>query len=168
MYISRTNVRLRTLRPEDFVLVAQGSPLPGVFPSKELPMHRAAYQSRPDFRVLLHFHCLECVVASLLLGPHCRLPFFTRTHRNKLGPIPVLEDYPAGSQQLARAVGEEIREADGVLLYRHGILVGGDQVETAFDRVEYLVEACRLFLTLRHADPELVRQLLLPFAENSM
>lgn len=162
IYISRTGVRFRSIQPEDFIPIMRSSGRGDALPSKEFPMHLAIYQSRPDLKVLVHFHCVECIAASLLIGPERPLPLFTHTHQKKLGRVLITGDYPAGSEQLAGAAAQCARSADAAILYRHGIIAGGQTVEDAFDKAEYLAEACRLFLSLCQQDPAAAAQLVLP------
>lgn len=127
-------------------------------PSKEIWMHQAIYRTRPDIHAIFHLHSVPCIAATLLLGQGNPLRLFTDAHVKKLGRVLHGAYAPAGSQMLADIAAQLFQECDAILLYRHGILVGGPSAEEAFLKSEYLVEACQLYITLlSQKDPALMQ-----------
>lgn len=145
--ISSTGAELGQLTERD--MVSAFSPDRGKMPSKELPMHLSIYEKRPDLHVLSHLHPTDCIAAGILLGPDQYLPIYVPAHYIRIGKIPQIGLYKAGSEELAKSAANAFERANAVLLYRHGVIVGGENVSQACDRTEYLVEACRLHLQLK-------------------
>jgi L-fuculose-phosphate aldolase len=161
IHISATNSRLGEISPQNLIPLSEdGSFSPSVvIPSKESLLHLYVYRSRPDINVLFHLHPVDCIAATLLLQPGNSLPIFSNTHKKKLGPVSHVDYYPAGSPELALAVSSALTNY-AVLMYRHGIIVGGVNAEDAFTRCEYLVEACQLYLRLLESNRLTEDQLL--------
>lgn len=130
VWISRTGAMLGTLNEADFIPVdsTSGQPYREGIPSKELPMHMAVYRSCPEGAAIFHLHPLDCIAAGIRLGPEAELPLYAPAHYVKLGLVGQTGLFKAGSQSLAKEVGEIFKRDKALLLY--------------------LVEACRLHLKL--------------------
>lgn len=153
VYISPTGYTLGDIQPESFVRVplwGDGSPedsLPN--PSKEVSLHLGIYRARPDFRAVLHLHPINSIAASLLLSPQEDMPAYVPGFVVKIGSLPQVDAYPAGSRELAEATATLFDRADCVLMRRHGIVAGAKSMKTAFTRAEDIEANAQLHLLLR-------------------
>lgn len=112
-------------------------------PSREAGMHLAIYETFPEVGAVIHAHPHYTMVfacARVALSP-------TAEYTKKLGTIPLTEEAPAHSRELAQAVvtslggvGEERRRRGAaVLIPAHGVVcVAGDLslAYTVLERVE--------------------------------
>ncbi len=127
-------------------------PLSGPPPSKELPLHLAAYTARPDVRAVVHLHspfatALACLPADE--RGNAALPPLTPYRVMRLGDVPVAGYASPGSADLAHGVTELAPHTDALLLASHGpVLLGGD-LYAAADLAEELETAAQLTLMLR-------------------
>lgn len=153
VYITATGAPFRKISENSFVRVDRESgrvvELSGGAPSKELRLHLAIYQVRPDIKVILHLHPVECIAAVLMLQEDDLLPVYVPGHLKKLGRPPQVPYYPAGSEELARYVAYLYRYSDCVWLRNHGIVVGACDADTALAKAEDMADSCRLHLQLR-------------------
>jgi 3-dehydro-4-phosphotetronate decarboxylase len=126
--------------------------LSGDKPSKEVFMHRAFYQARPEAGAVVHLHstmatavaCLPDVDAANPIPP--LTPYFVmRVGRT----MPVVPYYRPGDAAMEPAIRAAAREARAVLLAHHGPVVSGATLRDTFAAAEELEEAAKLFLLLR-------------------
>ncbi len=131
----------------------------GDAPSKEVFMHRAMYESRPEAGAVVHLHstmatavaCLPDVDASNPIPP--LTPYFVmRVGRT----MPVVPYYRPGDAAMGPAIAAAAKEARAVLLANHGPVVSGKTLTDAVYAAEELEEAARLFLLLRAQSPRLL------------
>lgn len=111
--------------------------------TREINMHMACYQERPEVACVIHAHPRESMVFATT---GIDLPNLTEATQ-KLGDIPVLPFAPATTKELAEivrkhvssfALGEAVPKA--MLLNKHGILVIDKTLHKAYDmleRIEY-------------------------------
>ena len=124
----------------------------GDAPSKEVFMHRAFYQARPDAGAVVHLHstmatavaCLADVDAENPIPP--LTPYFVMRVGRRL---PVVPYYRPGDAAMEPAIAEQARTARAVLLANHGPVVSGRTLTDAVYAAEELEEAAKLFFTLR-------------------
>jgi ribulose-5-phosphate 4-epimerase/fuculose-1-phosphate aldolase len=166
--ISPTGRALVDLEPDDFVEVTlAGEVVTGSRPSKELPFHLAIYQTRPDVTAVIHGHGAYAVAASTLLpaDPIDSLPAYSAGYVMRVGKLPLLPYLPAGSVELSRAVAGVLSPSTkAVLLQNHGFISIGQDLETAFNTADELLDAAKVFvLSGGRAKPlpEAARQTLL-------
>lgn len=151
--ISPTGARLDELTPEGLTVLDTntGDVLSGTAPSKEWRMHWEIYRTRPELHTIFHLHPVDCIAAGILLWPERELPLYAPAHGIKLGRVRQVALYRAGSEELARRTALEFAAPDvsAVILHRHGCIVGGTTENAAYDKIEYLIESCRLHTLLR-------------------
>lgn len=167
VYITPTGIALDEVMADTLVRVRlkTGEVLSanGGKPSKELPMHLAIYQARPDLNAIIHLHPVDCIAATLLLDEDELLPCYVPGHVKKIKRPPVEEYFPAGSPELAVNTMMLFEKNDGVFLKRHGIIAGGKDVRTAYLHCEDMIDASRIHLRLRGfgaLNEERIQQLL--------
>lgn len=139
-------------------------------PSKEVFMHRAFYQARPDAGAVVHLHSTMATAAACLEGADAEpIPPLTPYFVMRIGRhLPVVPYYRPGDAAMEPAIAEHARTARAVLLANHGPVVSGRTLTEAVYAAEELEEAAKLFLTLRGApvrrlSPDQVEDLLTTF-----
>jgi len=153
--ISPTNTCLGRAHAERISKVSwDGELLAGDRPSKELFLHLAVYQERPDAGAVVHLHSTHATAVSCLsdLDPADVLPPLTPYYVVKVGKLPLVPYYRPGSPELAAAVRTATRDHHAMLLANHGLVVSGRTIEHAVYAAEELEESAKLFLTLRGMD----------------
>ena len=138
---------------DDLIIVdVHGKKLKGAHnPSSEFLMHEAAYEERPDVRAVVHAHppitvglalagvtLAQCVLSEtcLVLGPILTAPYTTPTTRE----VPdVLRPF--------------IRQANAIVLDRHGALTVGRSLDEAWQRMEAMEHASKITHAARTLGP---------------
>jgi len=150
VWITRTGAILGELEENDLVPVG----LDGTFsaearPSKELGMHLALYNSRPEVLAVIHVHPLRCIAYSTLRepSPEGMVPY-TAAFYMRAGRVPLLPYFPSGSDELHEAVAAVAPRHHAILLKNHGIVVGAPDVRSAVGIVEEMEQNAHLGLIL--------------------
>lgn len=149
--ITPTGSCLGRLGAEDLVHLSEdGTPTRGGRPSKELPLHLALYDARPEVRAVVHLHSAYSVAVSCLAGLDVddTLPALTGYHAMRVGRVPLVAYHPPGSSDLARAVRARAVDAHALLLANHGCVVGAADLEAAADAAEQLEQTAQVMLML--------------------
>lgn len=155
IYITASGVCFGRMRPEDFSIVDRESlQWDGLKPSKELPLHKTAYDQRPDIQAVLHVHSTYATVWSCI--PHendadC-IPAYTPYLGMKLGKVGLIDYAKPGSKALFDAFARQAPRSDGWILKNHGPVIGGKDLMDAFACLEELEESCRLAWMLRNVE----------------
>lgn len=168
IWITPARVDKGGLRREDIVCVRSDSSVEGLHkPSSEFPFHRMIYEARPDLRGIVHAHAVALVAFSITgQVPNTRL-FHQSWHVcGEAGFAPyALPGSPELGQNIARTFEQGFH---CVLLENHGVVVGGESLQNAFQRFETLeftaktIIKARLLGDVRYlsdADIELPRQI---------
>jgi L-fuculose-phosphate aldolase len=151
------------LRPEDLIITdLHGKRLKGLHrPSSEFLMHEACYAERPDIGAVVHAHppisvalslaglsasLSDCVLSEtcLLLGPILTVPYSTPT-----------------TQEVPEVLRPYLRQANALILDRHGALTLGRTLDEAWHRMEAMEHAAKII----HAAHAVGRVAPLPAAE---
>jgi len=146
--VTASGTRLGALSEDDFVLYPS-PPSASRRPSKEVPMHRAVYEARPEVNAVLHgapFYStlLACAEGGLPSGLFVEAMYYLeRTAR-----VPY---FHPGSEALGEAVGEGAQSANVLLLENHGVLVFDVSVAEALMALQALEFACRMAVTAKGA-----------------
>ena len=125
------------------VIDMDGNQISGVRPSSEYRLHLAVYRRRPDVGAIAHLHPQYSIVASTLLSGE--LPIITPEAELYLGKIPIAPFRPAGTEELAEITAEALRNADAVLMAKHGIVTVGKSLREAFYKAELVEESAKLW-----------------------
>ncbi len=136
IWISPARVDKGNLTRGDIVCVqADGSVNGRHPPSSEFPFHRAIYEARPDIRAIVHAHPVALVAFSICRQtPNTRLFHQAHSVCGKVGFAPYA---CPGSEQLGSNIAATFSEGcDSVILENHGVVVGGDSLQQAFERFE--------------------------------
>lgn len=125
-------------------------------PSSELPSHFAIHNLMVKKggveKAVLHTHCHELVALShdknlqdekkmneVLLNMHTETAFFIP---EGIGYVPLLKP---GSQELAKATLKALKDHRVVLWEKHGCLSTGKDVHEAFDLMEMMAKAAKIY-----------------------
>ena len=169
--ITASGTYLGGLGNDDFAACIWGdgeARVTGRKPSKELPMHRAIYEMRPEINAVLHASPFYSTLAACA---HFELPgnwfvedmyYLERTAR-----VPY---FHPGSQALGEAVRERAGQANILLLENHGVLVCDTSLREALMGLHTLEMVCRMLVTARSAGIEmktLAPQVVADFLERS-
>lgn len=151
-----TDSSLGRLDPDALtVLDADFRHIGGGRPSKEVPMHRAVYEARPDAEAIVHLHSTHVTALSCLWVPGQPLippltPYFVmRVGRD----VPVVPYFRPGTGDAVDEIREAARRAPAIVLAHHGSLVAGVSLEKAVNAAEELEVTAQLALLLRGTSP---------------
>jgi L-fuculose-phosphate aldolase len=148
---------------EDMILVydADLRPLAGdpSQVSRESQMHFACYRRYPEINGVVHAHARYLSVFAAAGEPV--VP--TSEYTEKFGVIPVVPPLPSHSDDLARAVVEQIRSRRemlrrngiGLVLAWHGAVTVGRDLADAYDTLDRLESSAHTLLMLRQANMSL-------------
>jgi ribulose-5-phosphate 4-epimerase/fuculose-1-phosphate aldolase len=130
-----------------------GNHVSGDKPSKEVFLHRAFYETRPQTGAVVHLHSTFATALSCLAGvdPDDCVPPLTPYVVMRVGQVKLLPYVKPGDERM----GGMIRELGGrhaaVLLANHGPVVTGKDISSAVYAAEELEETAKLLVLLRDA-----------------
>jgi L-fuculose-phosphate aldolase len=146
IWITPTAIDKGNLTPVDIVRFnAAGEYFGFQRPSSEYPFHWAIYKNRSDIRAIVHAHC-PALIAFSIAG---------KVPETAISPIAmeVCKDIgfaayaSPGSQRLGELIAEAFKIGhDLVILENHGIVAGGPDLITAFQRMETLEYTARTLI----------------------
>ena len=139
-------------------LDAAGRVLSGDAPTKEIPLHRALYDTRAGAGAIVHLHSTHSVAVSMLpeIDPASVLPPLTAYSVMRVGRTALVPYYRPGDPAVAGAIRGLAGRYASVLLANHGPVVAGKTLEAAVSATEELEETARLYLLLRGLNPRLL------------
>ncbi|OHV77128.1 3-oxo-tetronate 4-phosphate decarboxylase [Rhizobium sp. LCM 4573] len=131
----------------------------GEKPTKEMPLHAAFYETRPEKTgAVVHLHSCHSVALSLLPGIDAdnMLPPLTAYSIMKLGKVKLLPYYMPGDPAMGDAIRGLAGKRSAVMLAAHGPVVAAKDLEAAVYAVEELEETAKLAMLTRGASPSLL------------
>ena len=131
----------------------------GDAPSKEVFMHRAFYQARPDAGAVVHLHSTMATAVACLpdVSEENPIPPLTPYFVMRVGRrMPLVPYYRPGDPAMEPAIAVAARDARALLLANHGPVVSGKTLTDAVHAAEELEEAAKLYLLLRGTAPRLL------------
>ncbi len=144
MLVTATRSWLGLLTSEDAALcrIEDGACLDGRRPTVEVNLHAGILRARPEIDVVLHFQSphattLACCVSrdvNFFVIPE--IPFY-------IGPIGHVAYLPPGSQELACAVVEVMRDHNLALMANHGQVTVAQGFDHAIQNAEFFELACQ-------------------------
>lgn len=138
VWITPARIDKGALKREDIVAVRTDGTVAGSHkPSSELPFHLGIYRARPDLRGIVHAHPVALVAFSICgKAPDTRL--FPKSHAI-CGEVGFAGYALPGSRLLGeRIAGVFASGPSCVMLENHGVVVGGENFQSAFTRFETL------------------------------
>lgn len=149
--VTPTNSSLGRLQPERLSrLAADWSHVAGDKPTKEVAMHRAFYESRPETEAVVHLHSTHASALSFRndLPAIDPIPIFSPYFVMRVGHLPVLPYFRPGSDEIGRAIAALEGRYRAVLLQNHGPTTSGSSLEAAIGAAEELEETARLYMLI--------------------
>lgn len=123
-------------------------------PTKEIPLHRAFYETRRSANAVVHLH--SCHSVALSLDPDTEqdnfIPPLTPYAIMQLGRVKLLPFFLPGDPAIGEAVRGLAGKHSAVMLANHGPVVAGKSVEAACNAIEELEATARLALMLREIE----------------
>lgn len=150
VWITPARLDKGALRRDDVVLVkADGTVVGRHRPSSELPFHQAIYAARPDIRAIVHAHPVALVAFSIVRHvPDVRV---LNQSARICGPVGFAPYALPGSATLGGHIAETFAKGHHcVVLENHGVVTGGDCLQSAFDRFETLEFAAKTIIKASH------------------
>ena len=146
-----TNSSLGALDPARLSrLDADGRHVDGGPPTKEVWLHTAMYDARPDAQAIVHLHSTHAVAAACLadVDPNDVLPPLTPYYVMRVGRLPLVRYGRPGDDSLADEIRRLARDHHALLLANHGPIVAGETLDAAASAIEELEETAKLVLLL--------------------
>ena len=149
-WITPTAIDKGNLSPDDIAHFNKNGEFNGKHrPSSEYPFHWAIYKQRKDIRAIVHTHA-PALIAFSVAGkvPNQRIsPVFMEI----CGEIGFAPYAPPGSQRLGEIIAKKFAEGFNiVILENHGVVAGGPDLTTAYQRMETLEFAARTAIQAHH------------------
>lgn len=144
-----TNSSLGRLDPQALSeLDAEWGHVAGPKPSKEVVMHQAMYQARPEAAAVVHLHSTYVTAISCLEGKQ-PIPPLTPYFIMRLGrDVPTVPYYRPGSPAVLEDVLAAGRRGPAVILANHGSIVAGSSLQDAVNAAEELEVSAQLAFLL--------------------
>jgi len=153
MLLTPTGSSLSRVTAEELALVGFDGVVRRGAPSKEWPLHLAAYAADESVAAVVHLHAPDSTAIACLppaADGLADLPAYTPYRVMSLGDVPLLPYAPPGSPELAPPFGAAVAAGRRVaLLANHGSVVAAATLDRAVDLAEELEASARLALTLR-------------------
>jgi L-fuculose-phosphate aldolase len=145
--VTRSGVCKGRMAPEDLLLAnLDGAIVSGTArPSSEMEMHLLYYRSRPDVRAICHAHPPTATgfAASGRALEEAVLPEVIVC----LGRIPLAPYGTPGTEELCAGLQPLVSVHDAILLENHGVVTCGQDLATAYFRLEMVEQFARIMLT---------------------
>ena len=144
------------LEPNEIVKVTKSGQFIGsLLPTKELPLHKAFYETRGmKSGAVVHLHSTHSVALSMLPGidEDNVLPSYTPYSIMLLGKVKLLPFFVPGDPAMGDAIKGLAGKRSAVLLANHGPVVSGKDLESSVVAIEELEATAKLALILKGAD----------------
>jgi ribulose-5-phosphate 4-epimerase/fuculose-1-phosphate aldolase len=126
----------------------------GDAPTKEVPLHRAFHEGRPQTGAVVHLHSTFATALSCLadIDPEDAIAPITPYVVMRVGRVPVLPYTMPGSADVAPLVRARAADHAAILLANHGPVVAGTSLESAVFAAEELEETAKLLILTRGLD----------------
>ena len=127
----------------------------GAPPTKEMPLHRAFYDTRSAAGAIVHLHSAHSVALSMLpdADEDDFLPHLTPYPIMKLGRVKLLPYFLPGDEAIGKAIRGLAGKRSAVMLANHGPVVAGKDLESAVYAIEELEASAQLALLTRGLHP---------------
>jgi 3-dehydro-4-phosphotetronate decarboxylase len=157
--VTPTNSCLGRLDPSRISLLDMDwKHLSGDLPSKELPLHRAMYETRPQTEAVVHLHSTYATALSMLPGikPDDALPAITPYAVMRVGRLALIPYTKPGSEAVIAHIQALQGAHKAVLLGNHGPVVADSSLDDAVYAAEELEETCKLVVLTQGMKPRML------------
>lgn len=140
-----TNSSLGRLTAEELsVMDADWTHVAGPKPSKEVVMHQAVYDARPQAEAVVHLHSTYVTAVSCLRGNQV-IPPLTPYFIMRLGrEVPTVPYHRPGSPDMRSDIFEASKRGPAVILSNHGSIVAGASLVDAVNASEEMEVSAQL------------------------
>jgi len=151
MWITPAGIDKGSLTPADIMCVKADGTIVGPHrPSSEYPFHRALYKMRPKLRSVIHAHPPGLVTFSIVhqVPDTSIIP----QARGVCGPVGFAPYALPGSELLGEKIAAEFAknlEYKAVIMENHGVVLMGDDIADAYQRLETLELCARTILNAK-------------------
>ncbi|MBG6202029.1 ribulose-5-phosphate 4-epimerase/fuculose-1-phosphate aldolase [Labrenzia sp. EL_13] len=149
--MSPTNARLCDLEPDRISkLDLEGNHVAGDRPTKEVFLHQAFYDTRPEARSVVHLHSTWATALSCLeeIDPEDCIPPLTPYVVMRVGTVRRVPYVRPGDPKSGTLIRELGGKYAAVLLANHGPVVSGKSLFSAVCAAEELEETAKLLMAL--------------------
>lgn len=128
----------------------------GDAPTKEMPLHRAFYDTRSTAGAIVHLHAAHSVALSMMPDADTEdfLPRLTPYPVMQLGKVKLLPYFMPGDPAIGDAIRGLAGKRTAVMLANHGPVVAGKDLDAAVYAMEELEAAAQLALMTRGLGPK--------------
>ena len=120
----------------------------GKTPTSEKAMHAVIYEAREDVGAIIHTHS---TYASIFAASGKPLQIMNPALREVGGELVYIADYgPSGSRKLAQNVIRALGPRHAVILFHHGMLAVGADIEEAFRVCRAVEQAAKEYIDARY------------------
>lgn len=145
IWVTPSAIDKGSLRASDIVCVKKDGTVIGKHkPSSEFPFHKAIYEMRPDIKSIIHAHPPALVSFSIVRKiPNTNI---ISQAKHVCGPIGYATYEIPGSEELGEVIAKEFEKGyKAVIMENHGTVLGGSDLDDAFQRFEALeLSACTI------------------------
>ena len=136
IWVTPAAVDKGSLRASDIMLVKRDGTIEGKHkPSSEYPFHKAIYEARPDIKAIIHAH--PPALVSFSIAHQVPNPNVISQAKQICGSIGYATYEIPGSRKLGERIGAEfVKGYKAVIMENHGTVVGGSNINDAFQRFE--------------------------------
>lgn len=120
-------------------------------PSSEFMMHALCYAERPDIGAVVHAHP-PIAVALALAGESLAEPVLSESCL-VLGPVLTAPYSTPTTQEVPQVLKPYVRQANAVVMHRHGALTLGRTLQEAWHRMETLEHSAKIIHAARVLGP---------------
>jgi L-fuculose-phosphate aldolase len=146
IWITPSAVDKGTLTAADIICVKSDGTIIGKHkPSSEFPFHKAIYDNRPDLKAIIHAHPPALVSFSIVRQiPNTNV--ITQA-KNVCGSIGYADYELPGSKALGEKIAAEFKKGyKAIIMENHGTVLGGSDLNDAYDRFETFEFSARAIL----------------------
>ncbi len=147
-----TNSTLGNIDPERIAKIdLDGNHVSGDKPTKEVFLHQAFYETRPEAGAVVHLHSTWATALSCLedTDPDDCIPPLTPYVVMRVGTVKLVPYVKPGDPKSGDLIRELGGECSAVLLANHGPVVSGKDLFSAVCAAEELEETAKLLVALR-------------------
>lgn len=145
IWVTPSAIDKGSLRASDIICVKKDGTVIGKHkPSSEFPFHKAIYEMRPDIKSIIHAHPPALVSFSIVRKiPNTNI---ISQAKHVCGPIGYATYEIPGSEKLGEVIAKEFEKGyKAVIMENHGTVLGGSDLDDAFQRFEALeLSACTI------------------------
>ncbi|WP_298360274.1 3-oxo-tetronate 4-phosphate decarboxylase [uncultured Litoreibacter sp.] len=146
-----TNATLGEIEPDRIAKIdADGNHVGGDKPTKEVFLHRAFYDTRPQAGAVVHLHSTWATALSCLedTNPDDCIPPLTPYVVMRVGPVKLVPYVKPGDPKSGDLIRDLCGAYGAVLLANHGPVVSGKDLFSAVCAAEELEETAKLLVAL--------------------